>query len=229
MPFGRWNEVNADLAAVRMIPPPSRPQSARSLIYPPLHLSPSSNKRNGNVHGRESLHIQELCDKYQEEIRYLNQQLKLKDKCINDLETQIKELSSQIRRIERPTSTRKGSCGGISDTSDATIQFEESSPSLKLQASRWRLKAARSHASARPTSARSRPESQTRPRARDDIDQVVQEYLKEVDQAGRIRWVSYGVYLMGNKKIGVTIKNGKPLVRIGGGAFVHLEVYLVTH
>ena len=63
----------------------------------------------------------------------------------------------------------------------------------------------------------------------DEIDEVVQNYLTDTNQTGRLRRVSYGVYSQGLKKIGVSVKNGKPLVRIGGGASVHLDVYLVTH
>jgi len=76
---------------------------------------------------------------------------------------------------------------------------------------------------------RSRQMSVSRSKPRDEVDEVVQEYLRETDQVGRLRWLSYGVYLLGTKKIGVTVKNGKPLVRIGGGAFVHLDLYFVTH
>ena len=66
-------------------------------------------------------------------------------------------------------------------------------------------------------------------RSVDDVDEVVQSYLNETNQAGRITRQSYGVYLLGNKRIAISVKNGKPLVRIGGGAMIHLDLYLVNH
>jgi hypothetical protein len=229
MPFGRWNEVNSGLTSPRVSSFPKRPHSARTLQYPPPSLN--VNNSDSRVYNQRSiLQVQRKCENFQEEFRFLRHQLELKDRCISELETQIRGLSSQIREYEKETSnTRKGSCGGISDTSESCVDPESVGPCMKLQFSRYHMKVARGHASARTSSARHGAESQTRPKPRDDIDEVVQEYLREIDQVGRIRWVSHGVYLLGNRKIGVTVKNGKPLVRIGGGAFVHLEVYLVNH
>jgi hypothetical protein len=66
-------------------------------------------------------------------------------------------------------------------------------------------------------------------RSVDEVDEVVQNYLAETNQVGRLARQSYGVYLLGNKRIGISVKNGKPLVRIGGGAMIHLDLYLVNH
>jgi hypothetical protein len=76
-----------------------------------------------------------------------------------------------------------------------------------------------------------RKPSESRPpvKSADEIDQVVQCYLTATNQEGKLKRLSYGIYLLGTRKIGVFVKNGKPLVRIGGGAMVHLDVYLVNH
>ncbi len=66
-------------------------------------------------------------------------------------------------------------------------------------------------------------------RAEDEIDEVVLTYLADTYQVGRLKRVSYGVYLLGNKRVGISVKIGKPLVRIGGGAMIHLDLYLVNH
>ena len=105
--------------------------------------------------------------------------------------------------------------------------------SSRLDECRSRMKAVKSCGSIdtpRATSARRPSESRT-PTVKyaDEIDQVVQTYLAFTDQEGRLKRLSYGVYLLGSRKIGVYVKNGKPLVRIGGGAMVHLDVYLVNH
>lgn len=67
------------------------------------------------------------------------------------------------------------------------------------------------------------------PRSEDEIDEVVQSYLMDTDQLGRLARVAYGVYRLGNKRVGISVKNGKPLVKIGGGAMIHLDLYLVNH
>jgi hypothetical protein len=104
----------------------------------------------------------------------------------------------------------------------------------KFELVRNRLKSMKSTDSievARPWTARARQSSNplTSLRAVDDVDEVVLSYLRETDQIGRLKRHSYGIYTLGNKQIAIIIKNGKPLVRIGGGAMVHLDVFLVTH
>ena len=103
----------------------------------------------------------------------------------------------------------------------------------KLSARRDRMKSVKSCGSfdtARAVTSRSRRPSISRSiKGADEIDDVVQTFLTETNQVGRLQQLSYGIYMLGSRKIGVHIKNGKPLVRIGGGAMVHLDLYLVTH
>ena len=173
------------------------------------------------------------------EILKLTEVIKSKDQIIADLQTKLGALrvclSSRylfmlqgvVREMESRISTRLGISARPSDGAHGrnTSRLRQLRDRFKSSKSKENLKTPRA------TTARARtpaPSSRTW-KSQDEIDQVVQSYLAETDQIGRLRRVSYGIYLLGCKKIGVSVKNGKPLVRIGGGASVHLDVYLVTH
>lgn len=168
------------------------------------------------------------------ELRFLRHQILLKDRTIAELQSNVTLLSARAREpsLHRARNT-KASFGETSDCSDSHLQIDTSESSTKLENRRFHAKtvsqSARTPDSSRFQTSRPRQMSVSRTKPRDEIDEVVQAYLRETDQVGRLRWLSYGVYLLGTKKIGVTVKNGKPLVRIGGGAFVHLDLYFVTH
>lgn len=174
------------------------------------------------------------CECLEDELRFLRHQVLLKDRTIAELQSTVTLLSARARKPSSYTGRNtKASFGETSDCSDSHLQIDTSENTTKLESRRFHAKSAaqsdRIPDSSRVQTSRSRQMSVSRSKPRDEVDEVVQEYLRETDQVGRLRWLSYGVYLLGTKKIGVTVKNGKPLVRIGGGAFVHLDLYFVTH
>ena len=67
-------------------------------------------------------------------------------------------------------------------------------------------------------------------RPHDEIDAIVQSHLAQANEIGRLVRLSRGVYSVngGSRKYTVCIKNGKPLVQIGGGAYVTLSVFLIN-
>ena len=133
---------------------------------------------------------------------------------------------------------RRGSLGETTDRSDSSTTDE--APAL-LRANRFadirfRMKSAkaltpRGSGSFQPRTARVRMGSMSARGHFDEIDEVVQAHLRAVDQTGRLTRLSYGVYSVGGgtKRVSISVKNGKPLVRIGGGASIHLDTYLVNH
>ena len=151
----------------------------------------------------------------------------------------VKDLEGRLHGCRRPQDDASAAVTNsrqplILQSSRASLSSRTSQSASKLELLRDRMKSGKSvelSHTARPFSSRLRRESTDKPsfKPADEIDEVVQMYLNESDQLGRVKRLAYGVYLLGNKKIGISVKNGKPLVRIGGGAMVHLDVYLVTH
>lgn len=173
-------------------------------------------------------------------ISSLRDEIALKDALIHKLRDEVRRLteSGSCHRISQlmPESglihKRKCSSGDISSDSNegaesgACSRFR--SPS-RLTRMRDRLKDARKHHIAPTPRVIAIPLVRPVKKYADEIDAVVHEYLGDQEEVGRLKRVSYGVYSLGAKRIGICVKNGKPLVRIGGGASVNLETYLDTH
>ena len=173
-------------------------------------------------------------------ISTLREEIALKDAVIQKLRDENERMRSlakdgwswRAKPAMEGLYSRKCSSGGISSDSNEgaenVSQLRLRSPS-RLATLRNQLKDARSR---NQTDGRRTPPSEPIRCVRkyaDEIDAVVQVSLGEQESAGRLKRVSYGVYSLGAKQIGVSVKNGKPLVRIGGGASVNLETYLDTH
>ena len=160
--------------------------------------------------------------------------------CVLFQQVVIKDMEGRFHGAQRfhaetPSWSRRERPCSVSPSARTLLLTERSSHSFsKLEVLRDRMKCGKStegSLTSRPASSRPRRDSLNPPSVKhaDEIDEVVQMYLSESDQLGRLKRLAYGIYSLGNKKIGISVKNGKPLVRIGGGAMVHLDVYLVTH
>lgn len=171
-------------------------------------------------------------------ISSLREEIAARDAVIGKLTEEIRRLKinqSSVSRLQGSVQheslyKRKSSSGGISSDSNEGGDREVTGcarlrSGSRLAEMRDRLKDSKlQNAVAIPRSARTAARKYA-----DEIDAVVQEHLGEQDVAGRLKRVSYGVYSLGAKRIGISVKNGKPLVRIGGGASVSLDTYLDTH
>lgn len=75
-------------------------------------------------------------------------------------------------------------------------------------------------------------ESETKPRFREkqpDIDALVEKYMKENNIKNPFQKISQGLYTVNNKKVTISLRNGVPVVRVGGGyMFINefLRIYL---
>jgi hypothetical protein len=151
----------------------------------------------------------------------LQLQIAQRDRTIASLQSTIRNLSSYIRQLEQLNEVpENGSLGGTADSSRRSpVRDEEFTPRMRLNQLRD-LNKQTGIISSSPISS-----------SMDDIDDIVQKFLESRDLVGALRRVSYGVYSIGDgpKRISVCIKNNKPLVRSGGGSYLHLDMYLSTH
>jgi len=151
-----------------------------------------------------------------------------RDRMIATLQSTVRNLSAYIRQLEQLNEVpENGSLGGTADTSRRVVGALPSQ-SLVEFTPRMRLNQVRdlNKQSVQP------PVTVTSPMASsDDIDEAVQKFLESRDMVGALRRLSYGVYTVGEgpKRISICIKNNKPLVRSGGGSYLHLDMYLSTH
>jgi hypothetical protein len=143
-----------------------------------------------------------------------------RDRTIGTLQTTIRNLSAYIRQLEQLNEVpENGSLGGTADGARRLParmhqQSLDFTPRLRLNQIRDLNKQTSSPLS-----------------SSDDIDEVVQKFLESRDMIGAIRRVSYGIYSVGDgpRRISITVKNNKPLVRSGGGSYLHLDMYLSNH
>ena len=181
--------------------------------------SPSKDSaRNANV----------LTSHARQRISKLEVKLAQRDRMIVTLQSTVRNLTAYIRQLEQLNEVpENGSLGGTADRGRPVVDglptqhVTEFTPRLRLNQIRDLSK------QSIPT-----PVTVSSPVASsDDIDEVVQRFLESRDMLGALRRVSYGVYTVGDgpRRISICIKNNKPLVRSGGGSYLHLDMYLSNH
>jgi hypothetical protein len=177
---------------------------------PPIRVETARKLRDGDTQSRQ---------------RVIKLELKVaqRDRTISTLQTTIRNLSSYIRQLEQLNEVpENGSLGGTADSS-RRLPARINPPSLIEFTPRLRLNQIRD--------LNKQASSPIPISSSDDIDEVVQKFLESRDMIGAIRRVSYGVYSVGDgpRRISVCVKNNKPLVRSGGGSYLHLDMYLSNH
>ena len=161
-------------------------------------------------------------------ITKLEVKLAQKDRMIATLQSTVRNLSAYVRQLEQLNEVpENGSLGGTADggrpvvTAIPSLHTGDFTPRLRLNQMRNLSKQL-----VPGTVTVSSPIASS-----DDIDEAVQRFLESRDMIGALRRVSYGVYTVGDgpRRVSICIKNNKPLVRSGGGSYLHLDMYLSTH
>jgi hypothetical protein len=146
-----------------------------------------------------------------------------RDRTIAELQETIRRLSGYICELEQKCRLpQNGSLGGTASDSELISVDNGGGIPVALFSPRARLNMFRDQSKRQEMDSRS---------PMDDIDANVQKTLRMTNQIGSIRRIRYGVYTIGEgpRCISICVKNNKPLVRSGGGAYIPLDAFLSSH
>jgi len=204
----------------------NRERYSKQEAYPASPRTHSAFSTESTNHFQMSLKISAL----QNEVSTLKSVIMESDQNITELQITIRNLSIYIRDLERQSQVpRNGSLGGTASDTDLTNQTPlppPCSPRLSTPTSpRSRLNMFRDQSRSSSSS------NNHSARLSDPQDVHIQTYLRQHNLVGCIHRIRNGVYRLGDgpRFISITIKNKKPLVRSGGGAYIPLEAFLSNH
>ena len=142
---------------------------------------------------------------------------------LEDANDRIAHLNMLITKKNNECEARKGI---VKDKNSYIAELRERIRRLKAEKSRDISPQAR--APSPPPRIPSPPREKFDYKAKDDIDQMLTDYLRRAGSEVPIKRLGDGYYLFGTRKIYAKIINGKLVVRVGGG-YMNIEEFVATY